>query len=571
VIRPVWLLASLAWGGLLVLRAVWPGDNGHLWELFAEARFGGFSWPLARDVLGVAALAALPAVTLGMLCRFAVRGAPGFLGVLRAPVVALGLGVAILAVAGGFGGHSGWHAPSAVELVLPAVACLVGVVLGGAFEGGLIRLLPSLFVRVVLLVGLGVAGLLGLAGAVLGEQAPDAPLARITSDQKRVLVARVRQHNPFKLVEGQRGGLSFGPEELTALLAWGALLVDDEARVAVGNRDDALGWLASVRLPVGIGGRRQFTVQGELALASGPAGLLVERCALAIGDLEVAAWLCRSGVYSLYRASRASNDFGALAAAVESLRIDGSGLTASYARPYLDDADRQRLQRALGPGREIRLAAGAQFELLRRRGAELASDPDRFGAVLAAAFGLARERSAHHNPVAQNQGAILALATILGHHDVATLAGIELPQDWAQIRAALRPVKLRGRDDWTRHFLVSAALTQVSTAVMSDAAGLLKEELDAAERSGFSFGDLLADRAGTRFGELAARDEAGARALQRAVADAYREDDVMPPADGLPEGLSDAEFQRRFGGVGGAGYQAVVADIESRIARLPKL
>jgi hypothetical protein len=238
--------------------------------------------------------------------------------------------------------------------------------------------------------------------------------------------------------------------------------------------------------------------------------------------------------------------------------------------PDLDDGARRRLQLALGPGPEVRAAVGAQFDLLRSEGMRLARSNDRFAAVLRAAFELAQRRSAYASPVAENQGAILALATILGHHDVATLAGIERPPDWRELRATVWPVRLRGRDDWTRHFLVSAALTQISTAAVSDAAGLLKEELDASRRSGFSFGDLLADRAGTRFGEVAVRDDATARALQTALVRRYRVSDLMPRGDDLPEGLSDAELGRRYGGVGGAGYRALVAEIEARVAGLPK-
>jgi hypothetical protein len=411
---------------------------------------------------------------------------------------------------------------------------------------------------------------LAAAALVLSVGTPDLPQATITSEQKRDLVGELRRHNPLKLAAGQRGGLALAPDQLQALLGWAVLLLDDGARASVSGREEALIWAASVRLPFGIRERRHLTVRGELGMASGPAGVVVEQCALALGDVRVAPWLCRSTVRSLYRLTRASGDLGALAAAVESLRIDGEGLSTNYVRPELDDAARSRLQLALGPGRAVRAAALAQFDLLRAEGARLARSNDRFAAVTRAAFELAQRRSAFENPVAENQGAILALATILGHHEVATLAGIERPADWRAMRATLWPVELRGRPDWTRHFLVSAALTQIATTAVSDAAGLLKEELDAARRSGFSFGDLLADRAGTRFGELAVRDDATARALQAALVRRYRVADLMPRGDDLPEGLSDAELNRRYGGVGGPGYRSLVAEIEARVARLPK-
>ena len=120
--------------------------------------------------------------------------------------------------------------------------------------------------------------------------------------------------------------------------------------------------------------------------------------------------------------------------------------------------------------------------------------------------------------------------------------------------------------DWTRHFTVSGALTVVSAVAPSDAAGLLKEELDADGGSGFSFGDLLADRAGTTFADVATRDEASAAAIQARLAGGFRVDDFFPPADGLPEGIQDAELQSRYGGVGGPLYRRTAEEIERRVS-----
>lgn len=567
-IRPVWLVATLGWALLLGFPVLWLGEEAQFWALVAELRFNGLSWTFAKGLLAAIGLAALPFAVLGVLARLAFGAARGAAVLVAAPVALLLAGVLTWIVAG-LQSPGGWQPPAVVELLLPWCAALVGVIAGAAFLGGAARFLPSLLWRLTLVVLLAGAALVATATRVLGTELPDLPRAVVTSEQKRTLVTRLRHHNPLRLAEGKSGGLALTPEELQALLGWVVLLVDDDGRASVTGRDDAVEWGASVRLPVGLGERRQLTVRGEFGLASGPAGIIVERCALALGTLRVAPWLCRSAARSLYRLSRASGDLGALAAAVESLRVDAAGLSASYVRPDLDDGARRRLQLALGPGPEVRAAAAAQFDLLRSEGMRLARSNDRFAAVMRAAFELAQRRSAYASPVAENQGAILALATILGHHDVATLAGIDRPLDWRALRATVWPVRLRGREDWTRHFLVSAALTQISTAAVSDAAGLLKEELDAARRSGFSFGDLLADRAGTRFGEVAAHDDATARALQTALVRRYRVADLMPRGDDLPEGLSDEELERRYGGVGGAGYRALVAEIEARVARLP--
>jgi hypothetical protein len=84
--------------------------------------------------------------------------------------------------------------------------------------------------------------------------------------------------------------------------------------------------------------------------------------------------------------------------------------------------------------------------------------------------------------------------------------------------------------------------------------------------SGFSFNDMAANRAGTLFGELALRDPARLQAL---LAGGVGEDALVPDMTDLPEFLSAAEFARQFGGVGGAGYTRLQADIERRLGALP--
>ena len=115
--------------------------------------------------------------------------------------------------------------------------------------------------------------------------------------------------------------------------------------------------------------------------------------------------------------------------------------------------------------------------------------------------------------------------------------------------------------------MVSAALALLSNESLSDAAGLLKEELDAGEGgSGFSFSDLLADRAGTLFALAATRDKKSARRMQDRLAAGFDIDEVFPPAADLPEGIQDAELQAKYGGVGGEEYMGVIREIERRLA-----
>ena len=106
---------------------------------------------------------------------------------------------------------------------------------------------------------------------------------------------------------------------------------------------------------------------------------------------------------------------------------------------------------------------------------------------------------------------------------------------------------------------------------MSDMLGVLKEELDGGEGgSGFSFGDLAADRAGTTFAALATLDDRAALAVQRWVLEPGSDLQLlMPEAYDLPENLTDVEFARQFDGVNGPRYRTMLQEIERRIAALP--
>src|SRR5437764_557643 len=137
--------------------------------------------------------------------------------------------------------------------------------------------------------------------------------------------------------------------------------------------------------------------------------------------------------------------------------------------------------------------------------------------------------------------------------------------------AALRTVTLAGRDDFPKHFLISAAIAAEAGSPLADAVGLYKEVDDSRGGSGFSFNDIAADRAGTRFGEIASGSPERARKLSQALASGVKEGDFMPDVAGLPEFLPEAEFKRRYGGIGGTGYNKMMVTIETRVASRPLL
>jgi len=179
-------------------------------------------------------------------------------------------------------------------------------------------------------------------------------------------------------------------------------------------------------------------------------------------------------------------------------------------------------------------------------------------------FQRASERTPHSDAIGENRAAILVLAFYVN--------GKSLEQVLPQLKSRQRPVQhevlLSQRDDFAKHFIISAALAASAGTPLADAVGLYKEIADSSGGSGFSFNDIAADRAGVRFGENAVKS-AVAQKLQMKVSTGIVENDLMPATAGLPEYMAEAEFKRRFGGVDGAEYKKMMAEIERRIAALP--
>jgi uncharacterized protein YfiM (DUF2279 family) len=125
---------------------------------------------------------------------------------------------------------------------------------------------------------------------------------------------------------------------------------------------------------------------------------------------------------------------------------------------------------------------------------------------------------------------------------------------------------LAQRTDMAQHFLLSTLLAWQGGQRFSNALGLGKELADTRGGSGFSFNDLAGDLAGTRFGRLA---QAEPVRLLDALAVGLAEPAFFPEVADLPEYLSEAQLQARFGGVGAPAYEAQLAEIRRRVAALP--
>ena len=182
-------------------------------------------------------------------------------------------------------------------------------------------------------------------------------------------------------------------------------------------------------------------------------------------------------------------------------------------------------------------------------------------------FQLALEREAAADLARENRAAIVVLALYATGKSLDRI--VPAARQWRH--PAQRSVTLAGRDDFARHFLVSAAIAAEAGSPLADAIGVYKEVEDSRGGSGFSFNDIGADRAGTRFGEVASQSTARSRELARALASGAEESDFMPDVSDLPEHMPEAEFKRRYGGVGGPAYTKLMATIEERVAARPLL
>lgn len=160
------------------------------------------------------------------------------------------------------------------------------------------------------------------------------------------------------------------------------------------------------------------------------------------------------------------------------------------------------------------------------------------------------------------RAALLVLGVYLAEKNIASL--IPEARGWPPLRPVV--MTLAGRNDSAQHFAVSAMLAAWAGEPVADAIGLYKELADARHGSGFSFADLAADRAGTRFGELInRRDQRLITLLNREIQD----HDMVPPLGDLPESISAIAFQRRFGSTSSPAYRQLTAEIERRLDGMP--
>jgi hypothetical protein len=310
-----------------------------------------------------------------------------------------------------------------------------------------------------------------------------------------------------------------------------------------------------------------LNVTGTCRLQVSAGQLLVRPERLRVGRVRVPKLLLRLGASALVSAVYDDPDFSQVLASIDSVRITSGALETVYHSGVFSDGVVPSVLARLGDRPNDSKRTRVHYRHLVDRAETLPEGDQRLAAFVRQAFTLAKKRSLNNDPVMENRAAILALAILLGHGRVESFVGqVTDGEHRAAARRCVGNVTLRGRGDWTKHFFVCAGLALVSSGTISDGVGLFKEELDAGEGgSGFSFSDLLADRAGTLFALAATRDKESARRMQERLSRDFQVDDIFPPAADLPEGISDASLQTDYGGVEGKRYKQLVEEIERRL------
>ncbi|WP_254257814.1 hypothetical protein [Methylobacter tundripaludum] len=181
-------------------------------------------------------------------------------------------------------------------------------------------------------------------------------------------------------------------------------------------------------------------------------------------------------------------------------------------------------------------------------------------------FELAYQRSTLETAIEENRVVISAINDYVNKQETKKL--LSTPES-TPVTGQQYAAFLYKRIDLAQHFIGSAALTASVNKQAAQIAGEEKELSDAHGGSGFSFIDLAADKAGTRFGEMATSSPENARKMQKAMSGIKDYSDFMPDPRDLPEHMNEVDFKQRFESVNSPVYQEISKQIDARISATP--
>ncbi len=508
--------------------------------------------------LGRIALWFVPVGVLVPLALPRMRGLFSTLFVILIPSVVLAAAITVLAVAAPdeapWALFESFQFPTVLDLLAPAAGAFAGVLLGTVLARGLgaaLLLIPALLGIGAALLAIVAVALLVLTDRVAAVEPVGVP-APTAADY----------HAAFSTDPGGRAGesrLALSPDAFASALrlAVAAGGLAPGTRIAFAAEGDELRGGFSLPWTIPWAGER-FVNVGAVARPSFEDGAFRARVrSFSIGDLTIPPGMVRPASRILSRWLRRGSP---LAPVLDEMQRAGAELAVEESALVV------RRPVAATPSGPV----GDYVARLERDAGRIRSRPDRLVGALEAVFHLAAERSESIAAIPHNRAAILALGGAAGHPALLSLAGFPEAAGTARGLDERMGLTLGGRRDWARHFLLSAGLSQIGPDGLSERAGLIKEQLDAAMGgSGFSFADLLMDAAGRRFAAAATATEPSAREIQAAVLAGVVEDDLAPGNTGLPEGLSSERLEAELGGFDGEAFLALEAEITGRLDALP--
>ncbi len=329
-------------------------------------------------------------------------------------------------------------------------------------------------------------------------------------------------------------------------------LMQSAAKVSLG--DDSLDFNISLYLPDNLFGR-YMNIHFRLKKVAGYP--VINQ--LHIGSIRIADEFAGHIIESIINHTDLKQYYILASQHIKNLSINPKQLTITYLTRFNDTADQNNLTANADYQSLIFYQQKINQIVIQHNPRYRLSLAD----ILQPLFLAAYQRSTVETAIRENRALLIATSSYVNKAELKNYFPIYLST------AKYYPVYLYKRVDLAKHFVGSAALAATGAVSLTQMLGQEKELSDLKTRSGFSFTDLAADRAGLKLGQTATETPKSARNLQKAMHNIKDYRAFMPEVRDLPENLTAQVFKRFYGSIYSQKYQNMLKLIDQRIAQLP--